>query len=84
MFFQLKAAVAANSKSGGAAGKAAHLHIEHTAYVTDEITGLFSRPPTAAELTYWVNLLDLAERTKHDFVTELRTLDPKGSAIPPA
>lgn len=84
VFFQLKAAVAAQTKSGGSAGKAAHLHIEHVAYVTDEVTGLFGRAPTPAELTYWVNLLDLAERTKHDFTTELKALDPKGSAIPHA
>lgn len=83
-FFQLKAAAASNTKTGGAAAKTAHLHIEHVAYVTDEITGLFGRPPTAAELNYWVALLDTSERTKHDFVTELKGLDPKGSAIPPA
>ncbi|MGB9105627.1 MAG: hypothetical protein WCC59_12770 [Terriglobales bacterium] len=61
----------------------AHLHKEHVAYVTDEITGIFSRPPTKAELAYWVNLLDTAEGTKHDFVTELKALPTTGSAIPP-
>lgn len=84
VFFQLKAAVAAQTKSGGSAGKAAHQHREHVAYVTDEITGLFGRAPTAAELNYWVALLDTAERTKHDFVTELKALDPKGAAMPPS
>ncbi len=83
-FFVLKAAAASNTKTGGAAAKAARTHIEHIAYVTDEITGLFSRPPTAAELTYWVNLLDLSERTKHDVETELKALPSTGSAIPPA
>jgi hypothetical protein len=81
--FQLKAAAAAHTTSGGAAARAAHLHKEHIAFVTDEITGLWGRKPTTAELNYWVTLLDTAERTKHDFVTELKGLDSSGPAIPP-
>ena len=83
LFFELKAAEASHKTTGGAAARAAHLHKEHIAYVTDEITGIFGRVPTAAELNYWVTLLDTGERTKHDFVTELRALDPGGQAIPP-
>lgn len=81
--FRLKAAAAAQKSSAGSAAKAADLHNEHTAYVTDEITGLWGRAPTKAELNYWVTLLDTAQRTKHDFVTELKTLDTSGPAIPP-
>lgn len=82
--FRLKAAAAAHSKTGGSAARAAHLHKEHIAYVTDEITGLWGRSPTAAELNYWVNLIDTGERTKHDFTTELKALDTSGPAIPQA
>jgi hypothetical protein len=82
LFFELKAAEASHKTSGGAAARAAHLHKEHIAYVTDEITGIFGRAPTTAELNYWVQLLDTGERTKHDFVTELRALDPSGPAVP--
>ena len=78
-FFRLKLVSATQSAS---AAKAAHLHAEHVAYVTDEITGLWSRPPTKDELNYWVNLLDSAQRTKHDFTTELKALDPAGPAKP--
>jgi hypothetical protein len=81
-YFELKAAAAAHTTSGGAAARAANLHKEHIAYVTDEITGLFGRKPTTAELNYWVTLIDTSQRTKHDFTTELRALDPSGSAIP--
>lgn len=83
-FFELKAAAAASSRTGGAAAKAANLHKEHIAYVTDEITGLWGRSPTTAELSYWVTLLDNGQRTKHDFTTELKSLDTSGPAIPPA
>lgn len=82
--FQLRASEAASKSTGGAAARAAHLHNEHVAFVTDEITGLFGRAPTTAELNYWVKLLDTGERTKHDFTTELKNLPSTGSAIPPA
>lgn len=82
--FRLKAAAAATTKTGGSAARTAHLHKEHVAYVTDEITGLWGRSPTAAELNYWVNLIDTGERTKHDFLTELKALDTNGPAIPPS
>src|SRR5208283_110452 len=64
------------------AARQAHLHAEHIAYVTDEISGLWSRPPTPAELTYWVQLLDSSQRTKHDVVTELKALPTTGPAKP--
>jgi len=82
--FQLKAAEASTKTTGGAAARAANLHKEHVAYVTDEITGIFGRAPTAAELNYWVQLLDTSQRTKHDFTTELKALPTTGPAIPPA
>lgn len=82
--FRLKAAAAATTKTGGTAARTAHLHKEHIAYVTDEITGLWGRSPTAAELNYWVQLIDTGERTKHDFLTELKALDTSGPAIPSA
>jgi hypothetical protein len=78
----LRAAHASSSKAGGAAARAAHAHNEHVAFVTDEITGLWGRAPSKAELDYWVNLLDMGERTKHDFVTELKALDTSGPAMP--
>lgn len=81
-YFRLKAAAAATTKTGGTAARTAHLHKEHIAYVTDEITGLWGRAPTAAELNYWVQLIDTGERTKHDFLTELKALDTSGPAIP--
>lgn len=81
-WFELKAAAATHTTSGGAAARAAHLHKEHVAFVTDEITGLWGRKPTTAELNYWVQLLDTSERTKHDFTTELKALDTSGPAIP--
>lgn len=71
--------------SGVSPAKAAHLaalHAEHIAYVTDEITGLWGRAPTKTELNYWVGLLDAGDRTKHDFVTELKALPTTGPAIP--
>jgi hypothetical protein len=71
--------------SGVSPAKAAHLaalHTEHTAYVTDEITGLWGRAPTKDELNYWVALLDSGARTKHDFVTELKELPTTGPAMP--
>jgi hypothetical protein len=78
-YFRLKLIQATQSTS---AAKAARLHAEHVAYVTDEITGLWSRPPTADELAYWVGLLDAGTRTKHDFVTELKDLPTTGPAKP--
>src|SRR5271157_1470054 len=78
-YFRLKLVQAGHAAS---AARAAALHKEHIAYVTDEITGLWSRPPTAQELNYWVNLLDSAQRTKHDFVTELKALPTTGPAMP--
>jgi len=78
-YFRLKLVQAGHAAS---AARAAALHKEHIAYVTDEITGLWSRPPTAQELNYWVNLLDSAQRTKHDFVTELKALPTTGAARP--
>src|SRR5271157_2033286 len=78
-YFRLKLIQAGHAAS---AAHAAALHKEHIAYVTDEITGLWSRPPTAQELNYWVNLLDSAQRTKHDFVTELKALPTTGPAMP--
>ena len=78
-YFRLKLVQAGHATS---AARAAALHKEHIAYVTDEITGLWSRPPTAQELNYWVNLLDSAQRTKHDFVTELKALPTTGAARP--
>ena len=82
-FFRLKAVEAASKTTGGAAAKAVHLHNEHTAFMTDLITGWWGRPPTANELYYWVNLLDTAQRTKADVKNELKTLDTSGAAIPP-
>ena len=78
-YFRLKLIQAGHSTS---AARAANLHKEHTAYVTDEITGLWSRPPTPAELNYWVTLLDAGQRTKHDVVTELKALPTTGPAMP--
>jgi DNA-binding transcriptional MerR regulator len=83
-YFRFKAIEATHKTTGGAAARAAHLHNEHVAYVTDEITGLWGRKPTAAELDYWVKLLDTSERTKGDFKTELKSLDTTGPAIPPS
>jgi hypothetical protein len=82
LVFALRSAAAHAGKAGGAAAKAAHAHNEHVAYVTDEITGLFGRAPTKAELDFWVDKLDQGDRTKHDFVTELKGLDTSGGAIP--
>jgi hypothetical protein len=80
--FQLKLVEASNKKTGGTVVKAAHLHNEHVAFVTDEISGLWGRNPTKAELDYWVKLLDGGDRTKSDFKTELKGLDTTGPAIP--
>lgn len=82
-YFELKAAEASHKTTGGAAAKAANYHKEHLAWLTDTITGLFSRPPTAAELAYWSQLLDTSQRTKADVKTELKALPSDGSAIPP-
>jgi hypothetical protein len=81
-YFELKATEAAQKTTGGAAALAGHLHKEHVAYMTDLITGLWSRPPTKAELDYWVTLLDLKERTKADVKNELKALDTSGPAMP--
>jgi hypothetical protein len=81
-FFRLKAIEASHKTTGGAAARAAHLHAEHVAFVTDTITGLWERKPTKAELDYWVRLIDTGERTKADFKTELKALDTDGPAIP--
>lgn len=81
-YFRLKFIAATEGKSANTAAHAAAQHAEHVAYVTDEITGLWGRPPTPAELDYWVKLLDSAQRTKHDFTTELKNLDTKGAAMP--
>jgi hypothetical protein len=83
-FFRLKSIEASHKTTGGAAARAAHIHAEHVAFVTDTITGLWERNPTKAELDYWVTLLDTNERTKGDFKTELKALDTSGPAIPQA
>jgi hypothetical protein len=83
LVFTLRSAGAHAGKAGGAAAKAAHAHNEHVAYVTDNIRGLFGRPPSKAELDFWVNALDQGDRTKQDFRTEIKALDTAGSAIPP-
>jgi hypothetical protein len=82
LLFELKATAALKTKSGGTAIKAAHLHREHTAYVTDQITGLWGREPSKEELDYWVTLLDNGDRTKSDFKSELKAIDASGPAIP--
>jgi hypothetical protein len=81
-FFRLKFVASTQGVSPARAAHLANVHLEHVAYVTDEITGLWSRPPTPAELTYWVKLLDSDQRTKHDFLTELKGLPTTGAAMP--
>lgn len=83
LLFQLKAAAKTAKGTSGAAVTAAHLHAEHIAYVTDEITGLWGRAPSQAELDFWVQLLDMKQRTKGDVKTELKALPTTGPAIPP-
>lgn len=78
-FFRLKQIAAAHTTTST---KAARVHAEHVAYVTDQISGLWSRPPTTDELNYWVQLLDSGQRTKADFLTELKALSPSGPAKP--
>lgn len=82
LLFELKATAATAKSTGGAAAKAAGRHAEHIAYVTDEISGLWGRAPTAAELTYWVSLLDSNARTRSDVKAELKALPTTGPAIP--
>jgi hypothetical protein len=82
LYFELKAIEASHRTSGGAAARAIHLHKEHVAFMTDLISGWWGRPPTQAELDYWVNLLDTNERTKSDVKTELKMLDASGPAMP--
>lgn len=81
-YFRLKLVSATQNKTSASAIHAANVHLEHIAYVTDEITGLWGRPPSPAELTYWVTKLDAGQRTKHDFVTELKALPAEGPAMP--
>jgi hypothetical protein len=82
LFFELKAIEASHKSSGGAGARAIHLHREHVAFMTDLITGWWGRPPSQAELDYWVNLLDTNERTKSDVKNELKELDATGPAMP--
>jgi hypothetical protein len=81
-FFRLKFVASTQGVSPARAAHLANVHLEHIAYVTDEITGLWSRPPTPAELNYWVKLLDSDQRTKHDFLIELKGLPTTGPAMP--
>jgi hypothetical protein len=81
-YFRLELIAKTNGVSPARAAHLAALHLEHIAYVTDEITGLWQRPPTQTELNYWVALLDSGARTKHDFVTELKALPTTGPAMP--
>lgn len=82
LLFELKATAATAKSTGGAAAKAAGRHAEHVAYVTDEITGLWGRAPSTAELAHWVSLLDSNARTRSDVKTELKALPTTGPAIP--
>lgn len=82
LYFELKATEAANKGGSNSAAKVAARHAEHIAYMTDEIGGLWNRPPTQPELDYWVPLLDVGARTKADVKAELKALDTSGPAIP--